>query len=104
MSTAQLPDEGVVIIPRKIGFWTLVGGVVYVIVNVSGFISMYYGTKGEILSLERTSLESKARGDDIRRRLEVLERDRDRITRVEEQLKVTIEMLREIREEVRRRN
>jgi hypothetical protein len=103
MSTAQLPDEGVVIIPRKIGFLALLGGVLYLVANVATVYGAYIAVNADIAALHRVDADARLRGDDIRRRIEVLERDRDRITRVEEQLKVMLEMLREVREELRRR-
>lgn len=102
MST-ELPDEGVVIIPRKVGFWAILGGFVFLAGQIYIYAATTTAVDAQISSLQRADIEARARGDDIRRRLQDLESQRDRITRVEEQLKVTIEMLREIREELRKR-
>lgn len=99
----DFPEEGVVVVPRTVGFWAVLGGVVFLAGQVWFFAETKATIQAEIVSLQRADLESKTRGDDIRRRLTDLENQRDRITRVEEQLKVTIEMLREIREELRKR-
>jgi uncharacterized membrane protein len=57
-------------------------------------------------ALQNYDQEGRNRGDDIRRRLTDLESGRaatgDRLTRVEENLKLQTEMLREIRDELRK--
>ncbi len=100
----ELPDEGVVIIPRRVGFWAVFGGFIFLAGQIWFFAETKATTSAEISSLQRADVEARARGDDIRRRLTDLENQRDRITRVEEQLKVMLEMLREVREELRKRS
>ena len=99
----DLPESGVVVIPRTVGFWAVFGGVIFLAGQIWFFAETKANVQADIVSLQRADVETKTRGDDIRRRLTDLENQRDRITRVEEQLKVTIEMLREIREELRKR-
>lgn len=107
MTTATLPDEGVVIIPRKIGFWAVAGGILYLITTFTGFAVQATMVSSEISALQRADTDSRARGDEIRRRIDVLERDRnsllERLTRVEEQNRQIFELTREIRDVIRKR-
>jgi chromosome segregation ATPase len=102
-----MPDDGVVIIPRRLGFWAMAGGVVYLLTTTAMGALTYSGIKSDIAALERQDAESRGRGDDVRRRLSELEANRnnlaDRLTRVEERITTQTELLREIRDELKKR-
>jgi chromosome segregation ATPase len=103
-----MPEDGVVIIPRRLGFWALMGGVAYLVTTAAMFASTYSGIRADIAALERQDAESRGRGDDVRRRLSELETNRsnlaDRLTRVEERITTQTELLREIRDELKKRS
>lgn len=88
----ELPEEGVVIIPRRIGVGALVGGVLFLVAQVWA---------ASALVSEMSSM--KERGVAMRIRLDRLEANQDRITRLEEQVKIANERLREILTELQRR-
>lgn len=102
--TTELPDEGVVIVPRRIGWAAVVGGFIFLAGQIWFFAETKASIQADIIGLQRADVEARSRGDDIRRRLQDLENQRDRITRVEEQLKVMLDMLREVREELRKKS
>lgn len=105
--TTAMPDDGVVIIPRKLGLVAVLGGFIF----LGGQIYMYAAdrteTKASIVALERQDAESRGRGDDVRRRLAELEANRnnlsDRLSRVEEKISTQTDLLREIRDELKKR-
>lgn len=104
MTFSQLPEDGVLInVPRRIGWAAIIGGVMFFGGQIYFYAKSEANIYADITTLQRADVEARTRGDEIRRRLADLERNNDRITRVEEQLKITLEMLREIREEIRKR-
>lgn len=101
----ELPDttEGYLVLPRKIGWAIVTGGILYA--AGSGWAASGYVSRIEKLELtdarfERERSEHRA---DVERRLTRLEQNQDRITRLEEQVKISIEMLKEIKDELKRR-
>ena len=101
----QLPDtnEGYLVLPRRIGWAIVAGGLLYAAGTgwaASGYVSRLEKLEQFDARFERERRERRA---DVDRRLARLEQSQDRITRLEEQVKISIEMLREIRDEMKRR-
>jgi hypothetical protein len=96
-------DEGYLVLPRRIG-WSLVGGGLLYAIG-TGWIGAGYVGRLRLLELtdqrfERDRIEQRS---DIDRRIAHLEQSQDRITRLEEQVKISIEMLKDIRAELKHR-
>ena len=105
MARAHGPDanEGYLVLPRRIGWSLVAGGLFYAI--GTGWIGAGYVGRLRMLELadqrfERDRLEQRAAVD---LRITRLEESQDRITRLEEQVKISIEMLKDIRAELKRR-
>jgi hypothetical protein len=101
----QLPDtnEGYLVLPRRIGWAIVAGGLPYPAGTgwaASGYVSRLEKLEQFDARFERERSERRA---DLVRRLARLEQSQDWITRLEEQVKISIEMLREIRDEMKRR-
>jgi hypothetical protein len=111
----QLPDsrEGYLVLPRRIGWALVAGGLLYPAGTGwagTGWAGTGWAASGYVSRLEkleqfdaRFERERRERRADVNRRLARLEQGQDRITRLEEQVKISIEMLREIRDEMKRR-
>jgi hypothetical protein len=104
MAAAQNSD-GWFVLPKKVGMFAIIGGVVYLIATVWTAAEMKADLRADIAALARSDVESRARGDDVRRRLGDLEKQRidlsDRLTRIEEQNKISLDWLREIRADMK---
>lgn len=98
--------EGWFFLPKKIGWVAVVGGFLYLGQQVWETASYKTLMTSEIVALKKEDAEGRVRDDEMRRRLGDLERGRvddgNRLIRVEEQQKVTIELLREIKEDLRK--
>jgi uncharacterized protein YdcH (DUF465 family) len=101
----QLPDtnEGYLFLPRRIGWAIIVGGVLYA--AGTGWAANGYVARLEKLESAdaRFYQERVERRTVVDQRLTRLEQNQDRITRLEEQVKISIEMLKEIKDELKRR-
>ena len=121
MSKIDAPDEGAIVLPRRATFWgaaTIVFGIACQSVTAGVYVAKLDArfetieTRIAHNTSERRDEDQRIlkRGDDrygqIIGRLESLERDRsverDRLVRLEEQSKAANELLREIRQDVRR--
>lgn len=121
MSDHDAPD-GVIVLPRRASFWSaaaviaaLVGQFVTAGVYVAKIDARFEAVEAKVAlaATERAAEDGRIlkRGDDrygqIVGRLESLERDRsverDRLVRLEEQSRAANELLREIRQDIRRR-
>ncbi|MET7243241.1 hypothetical protein ABZT49_07710 [Methylobacterium sp. EM32] len=101
------PDdaEGVIILPRRTSFWAMAT----LVVGLAGqllWIGSYAAKIDARLEDLAASDQRQAKRDDERYglvigRLESLERDRDRLVRLEEQVRIATDLLREIRQEIR---
>lgn len=105
MTKDQLPDtnEGYLVLPRRVGWAIVAGGILYAAGSgwaASGYVSRIEKLEQADARLERERTERRA---DVDRRLSRLEQNQDRITRLEEQVKISIEMLKEIKDELKRR-
>jgi hypothetical protein len=98
-----IPEDGGAYIPKRVGWGAIFAVVLFIVTQIVIYVQSTAATSAELAALQRNDIEARARGDDIRRRLQDLENQRDRITRVEEQLKISVEMLREIRETLRKK-
>ncbi|PVE25442.1 hypothetical protein DC522_05980 [Microvirga sp. KLBC 81] len=101
----QLPDtnEGYLVLPRRIGWAIVVGGVLYAAGTgwaANGYVSRLEKLEDADARFFRERDERRAAVD---QRLARLEQSQDRITRLEEQVKISIEMLKEIKDELKRR-
>ena len=98
--------DGWVLMPKKIGIWIVLGGFVFLGQQLWNASELKATISNEIAQLHRSDIEGRARGDDIRARLTQLERQRqdltDRLIRIEEQQKNTVEILRDVRDDVRK--
>jgi len=105
---ALIKDEGVIVLPRKIGLWLVLGGILYLGQQVWSEAAMRATVAGEITNLQRSDIESRQRGDDIRRRVTALEQTgseiNGRLIRVEERLAGAVDILRQIREDQQKNN
>jgi hypothetical protein len=99
--------EGGLIIPRKIALGALVALVIGAVAQVASYVEAKTTTAAEIMALQKADVESRARGDDVRRRLAELESMRVAVARIEERQRSQDELLRqfiaETREVLRRR-
>jgi hypothetical protein len=104
--TTTMPEDGVVIIPANSALAVL-GGVIFLGGQIFMYASDRIETKSAIAALERQDAESRGRGDDIRRRLAnskpTATTSSDRLSRVEEKISTQTELLREIRDELKKR-
>jgi hypothetical protein len=99
-------EEGAVIIPRRIGFLAIAGGVVFLVTQVYAYATVSAQNAAEFAAINRQFIDGRIRGDEIRRRIAELEASRsqiaERLTRMEERLTSQTELLRAIREDTRR--
>jgi hypothetical protein len=121
--TATIDDaDGVIVLPRRASFWaaaTVLLGILGQSVTAGVYVAKLDArfeaieTRLAVTTAERAAEDTRIlkRGDDrfgqITARLESLERDRsverDRLVRLEEQSRAANELLREIRQDIRRR-
>jgi hypothetical protein len=98
--------DGWVLMPKKIGIWIVLGGFAFLGQQLWNASELKATISNDLASLHRADIEGRARGDDIRNRLTQLERQRqdltDRLIRIEEQQKSTVEILRDVRDDVRK--
>ncbi|TDR94217.1 hypothetical protein [Enterovirga rhinocerotis] len=100
-------SEGYVAFPRRLSLAIAISFALALVSQTAGL--SWYAAKldSRIAELEQADRRLAARGDErfhaILMRIEVLERDRDRLARLEERVTTATELLREIRQEVRRR-
>lgn len=106
VTKSELPDSqgGYLVLPRRIGFAIVVGGIAYA--SGIGWVASGYANRLEALErfnarFERERAESRA---DTDRRIARLEQSQERIARIEEQVRNSAEMIKEIRDELRQRS
>ncbi|MFE1599943.1 hypothetical protein [Methylobacterium sp. ID0610] len=99
------PAEGAVILPRRAPLWA--AGTVLVSIAAQLLSAGAYSAKVEARLEELAASDARilTRLDEryavISGRVESLERDRDRLVRLEEQVRIATDLLREIRQEMR---
>jgi hypothetical protein len=122
MSNDHDTPDGVIVLPRRASFWSaaaVIAALAAQFVTAGFYVAKIDArfeaieTKVAITSSDRVAEDNRIlkRGDDrfgqITARLESLERDRsierDRLVRLEEQSRAANELLREIRQDIRRR-
>ncbi len=104
MSQSQ-DAEGVIILPRRTSFRVITTLVVWVAGQLL-WVGSYAARIDARLEDLGASDQRQAKRDDERHglvigRIESLERDRDRLVRLEEQVRIATDLLREIRQEIR---
>lgn len=97
MSTTIKTDEGYIALPKRLGFIFGIGLI------VTG--TLYFSdVRSQISSLATQLAESRQRGDTIRAEIADLKRDRvnlsERLTRLEEQSKAGLEIMRSVRDDL----
>ena len=90
-------DEGYIALPKRLGFIVSVGALLAAGMYISD-------VRNQIGSLQTQQIESRLRGDQIRIQIAELQRDRsnlsERLTRLEEQSRASLEILRGLRDDV----
>lgn len=104
--TMVAATDGWLLMPKKIGIWIIIGGFAFLGQQIWNASELRATINSDLAQLHRADIESRARGDDIRNRLSQLERQRqdltDRLIRIEEQQKNTVELLRDVRDDMRK--
>lgn len=103
---AKIDLEGGFTVPRKLGTIVVAGGFMFLGQQLWAASELRATVLAKIDQLSRYDVESKGRGDELRGRVGRLEQQRAdidaKLARVEEQGKMTLDLLREMREDVRR--
>jgi hypothetical protein len=89
-------SEGGVFIPRKLGWTAVVGGIMFLCTMIAGYADARVNLVRDIEALQKSDVESRARGDDIRAKIKSLEEMRFTVIRMEERQRAQDDLLREI--------
>jgi len=101
MTTLNI-DDGYVALPRRVAigaFFALAFAAIAPVGTMSWYVSKL---DSRIETLEATDRRLADKDTAMTERIEQLDRDRDRLARVEEQVRIATDLLREIRQDLRR--
>lgn len=94
--------EGGITLPTKLGWTAVVGGFLFLGQQMYSEGQARTEIRRDIQELQRLQSESRERGNEIRRRLDTQDGYRidlgNRLTRLEEQQRLSVQLLQEIRE------
>ena len=94
--------EGGLIIPRKIALGALAALIIGACAQIASYVEAKTATAADIAALQRNDAESRMRGDELRARVKALETLPVSIATIAERQRAQDEVLREIRDLVRR--
>lgn len=96
----NLFSEGVLVLPKRVSLIVLGSMLAFLLAQTCGFVWAASKMDSRVESLEQADRRIMDRGDErfigLRTRIEVLERDRDRLTRVEEKIGFIRDTLQEV--------